>query len=101
MATKAWLERQKKRETLVARHREKRAALKEIIRNPKSSLEERSEAQGKLQLLPRNSSSTRLRVRCQVTGRSRGVYRRFRLSRIAFREFAHKGLIPGVVKASW
>lgn len=86
---------------LVARHKAVRAQLKEQIRDPKTADEERFTAQLKLNKLPKNSSPNRIRNRCQITGRSRAVYRRFGISRITFREYAHKGLLPGVKKASW
>ena len=86
---------------LVARHKVLRAQLKETIRDPKTQDEERFLAQTKLQKLPRNSAPGRVRNRCQITGRSRSVYRRFGISRITLREYAHKGLLPGVRKASW
>ena len=78
-----------------------RAELKEIIKNQKSSPEEKKDAVAKLDRLPKTSSRTRLRNRCFKTGRPRGVIRRFSLSRICFREMALKGDIPGVTKASW
>jgi len=85
----------------VERFKAYRLELKEKVRSPKSTPEEKMEAQIKLQKLPRNSLPVRLRNRCQLTGRSRGVYKKFNLSRIKFRELAHQGLLPGVAKASW
>ena len=79
----------------------KRAALRKIICNPEASDEEVVTAQKKLQKMPRDTSRIRVRNRCEVTGRSRGYYRDFRMSRIALRELAHQGLIPGVTKSSW
>ena len=79
----------------------KRKKLKQIIMNKKLSLEERFEAQQKLSSLPRNSSKIRIRNRCQITGRPHGVYRKLRISRIALRELASSGKIPGMTKSSW
>ena len=86
---------------LVARYREIRLKLKEIVRDPKSAGEERLEAQRKLSQIPRRALPVQLRRRCELTGRSRGVYRKFNLSRLKFRELALRGLLPGVSKASW
>lgn len=85
----------------MAQYAKKRAALEAIINNAGLSEEERYEARLKLQALPRNSSPTRLRNRCQLTGRPRGVFRKFGLCRHKVRELAFNGEIPGVVKASW
>ena len=101
MAKKSALNRQAKREKLVRRFAAKRAELKERALDPSLSPEEQMAARNKLSTLPRNSSPVRLRTRCVVTGRPRGVYKKFGLSRIAFRELAHKGMLPGVRKASW
>lgn len=101
MAKSSQVAREKKRERLVKLKREKRAMLKEIIRDPRKSEEEHLAAQIALNKMPKNSSKIRLRSRCQLTGRSRGVYKKFKLSRLCFREMANKGLIPGVFKASW
>ncbi len=101
MAKKSILERELKREKLVKRYAAKRAALKETIRDVKSSDEERSAAQIKLNALPRDSSPSRLRARCAITGRPHGVYRKFGLGRNKLREAAMKGEIPGLTKASW
>ena len=79
----------------------KRAKLKKIIMNKKLPLEERFKAQQKLSKLPRNSAKTRVRNRCEITGRPHGVYRKLRISRIALREMASSGKIPGLVKSSW
>ena len=89
MATKAWVEKQKRREALVKKYAELRRQLKK---------DKNYAALGKL---PRDSSSTRSRLRCQITGRSRGVLRKFKVSRIMLRELAHAGQIPGMRKASW
>jgi len=80
---------------------EKRKALKETILDMSKNVEERLAAVDALNKLPKNSSATRLRNRCQFTGRSRGFLRKFKLSRLCFREMANQGLIPGIVKASW
>lgn len=101
MAKSSVIARQKKRERLVQLKREKRAELKELIRNPSTSEEDMRAAQMQLNKMPRNSSRIRLRNRCQLTGRGRGVLSKFKLSRLCFREMANKGLIPGVFKASW
>ena len=79
----------------------KRKALKKIIMDKKISLEERFKAQQKLSKLPRNSAKSRIRNRCEITGRPHGVYRKLRISRIALRELALKGKIPGMTKSSW
>ena len=101
MAKLALINRQLKREKLVARTAKKRAALVAIIENPKISDEDRYTARLKLQALPRNANPTRLRNRCAITGRPRGVFRKFGLGRNKLREYAMKGEIPGIVKASW
>ena len=101
MAKTCIIERELKRERLVKKHALKRAQFKKIILDPHASQEEKWAAQEKLQLLPRNSSPCRLRKRCQLTGRPRGVYRKFGLGRGKLREHAMFGDIPGLVKASW
>jgi small subunit ribosomal protein S14 len=101
MAKISMKQREAKREKLVAKHAEKRAALKAIILSINSSDEERWSAQIQLQKLPRDSSKSRLRNRCQITGRPHGVYRKFKLSRIKLREEGMKGNVPGLKKASW
>ncbi|MBN4077454.1 30S ribosomal protein S14 [Sulfobacillus acidophilus] len=101
MAKNCQLAREVKREELVKRFAEKRKALKEAVINFDLSDEERMNAVSKLSSLPRDSSSSRLSRRCQVTGSSRAVYRKFRLNRITFREMANDGLLPGVTKSSW
>lgn len=95
------MERERKREKLVAKYAKKRAALKEIIRDTSLPDEERIAAQVKLNALPRDSSPTRLRNRCSITGRPHGYYRKFGLARNKLREGAMKGEIPGLTKASW
>jgi small subunit ribosomal protein S14 len=101
MAKKSVVNRQIKREKLVRRYAAKRAELKRLASDMSLSPEERMEAREKLAALPRNSSPVRLRTRCIVSGRPRAVYRKFMLSRIAFRELALKGQLPGIHKASW
>ena len=101
MAKKSMIERELKRTKLVKQHAKKRTALKAIIRNINSSEDERSVAQAKLNALPRDSSQSRRRNRCAITGRPHGVYRKFGLGRNKLREAAMKGEIPGLTKASW
>lgn len=101
MAKKSSVARQKKREILVKRHWDKRQALKAVIRNMKKSPEDREQAHLSLNKMSRDSSPVRLKNRCQLTGRARGYLRKFKLSRLCFREMANAGLIPGVVKSSW
>jgi small subunit ribosomal protein S14 len=101
MAKKSSIAKQKRREGMVQRGFAKRKALKEVILDMNKPVEERLAAVDALNKLPKNSSPTRLRNRCQFTGRSRGFLRKFKLSRLCFREMASQGLIPGIVKASW
>lgn len=101
MARKSLVAKQKKRERLVKLKWDRRQQLKKIVKDLNKSDEERLEAQISLNKLPKNSSPTRLRNRCQFTGRSRGYYRKFKMSRLCFREMANQGLIPGITKASW
>ncbi|MDN5849220.1 MAG: 30S ribosomal protein S14 [Nitrococcus sp.] len=101
MAKVSLIERERKREQLCRKLANKRRALKEIIRNPGSAVEDRQTAQRKLQDMPRNASPVRLRNRCNITGRPRGYYRKFGLARNKLREAAMAGEIPGLVKASW
>ncbi len=101
MAKTNMIEREKRRARIVKQYAAKRAQLKELIRNPRTSPEEREAAQVKLQKLPRDASPSRQRRRCAITGRSRGVYRKFGLSRVKIREVAMRGEIPGLSKASW
>lgn len=101
MAKISMKNRELKREQLVAKFAAKRAELKTIISNVNSSEEDRWNAQQALQKLPRDSSSSRLQRRCQMTGRPHGVYRKFKLSRIKLREEGMKGNVPGLKKASW
>lgn len=100
MAKKSMIEREKKRVKLVAKYEELRAELKEQFRKAES-LEDKIEIHRQIQRLPRNSARTRKHNRCMVTGRPRGYYRDFGLSRNVLREWAHQGLLPGVVKSSW
>jgi small subunit ribosomal protein S14 len=93
--------RERHRAQIVKKYAVKRAELKETIRSPKTSHEDRQAAQAKLQAMPRDASATRQRNRCAITGRSRGVYRKFGLARVKIREVANRGEIPGLVKASW
>jgi small subunit ribosomal protein S14 len=101
MAKTSMVEREKRRAKIVKRYAAKRAQLKELIRSPRTSPEERAAAQAKLQAQPRDASPSRGRNRCAITGRSRGVYRKFGLSRVKIREVANRGEIPGLSKASW
>ena len=101
MAKKSMVEREKKRERLVAKYADKRAALKEVINDQSRPMEERFKASLKLAELPRNSSATRLHNRCQLTGRPHAYYRKLKLSRIMLRELGSQGQIPGLVKSSW
>ncbi len=101
MAKKSAIEKQKKRQRLVDLKKDKRAELKKIIVDMTKSDEERMQAVYALNALPKNSSKVRLRNRCLRTGRCRGYLRKFKLSRLCFRELASSGYIPGVFKASW
>jgi small subunit ribosomal protein S14 len=93
--------RNKKRERMVMRDRTKRVALKEIVMDRSLPVEDRFNASLKLAQLPRNGAKVRVRLRCELTGRSRGNYRKFKLCRIMLRDLASAGQIPGMVKASW
>ena len=101
MAKKSSIEKQKRRERIVKLKWNKRQELREKSRNINNSEEEREEARIALNKMPRDSSPSRLRNRCQITGRARGFLRKFKLSRLTFREWASIGLIPGVTKSSW
>jgi len=101
MAKVSMVEREKKRQRLVARYAAKRAALKAIANDESQSREDRFKARMKLSELPRNSSPTRLHNRCEVSGRPRAYYRKLKMSRIALRDLASRGEIPGMVKSSW
>ncbi len=101
MAKKSMIAREEKRQQLVAAHAAKRAKLKAIAKDESLTMEERFKARLKLAALPRNSSPTRLHNRCEVTGRPKAYYRKLRMSRIALRDLASKGQVPGMVKSSW
>lgn len=101
MAKTSSVEKNNYRRKLVAQHAEKRARLKELSKDQSKSLTERMQASIKLAEMPRNSSKTRIRNRCEVTGRARGYYRKIRMCRNQLRELASQGLIPGMTKASW
>ena len=101
MAKKSMIEREKKRERLVAKFAAKRTELKEIANDETKSMEERFKARLKLAELPRNSSATRLHNRCQLTGRPHAYYRKLKVSRIMLRNLGSNGEIPGLVKSSW
>ena len=101
MAKKGMVEKNKRREKLVSQHAGKRSALKAIIKNKDVSIEERFAATLKLAQMPRNGAEGRIRLRCEVSGRPRANYRKFKMSRIALRELGNKGLVPGLVKSSW
>ncbi|MDX8126126.1 30S ribosomal protein S14 [Methylomonas sp. BW4-1] len=101
MAKKSMIAREVKREGLIKKYQAKRSELKEIIRSPNSSFEEKESAQVQLQKLPRDSSQSRLRNRCNLTGRPHGYYRKFGLSRNKLREATMRGDVPGLSKASW
>ena len=101
MAKTNMVERDKRRTLIAKKYAVLRLQLKETIRSPKSSPEDKATAQAKLQSLPRDASPTRQRKRCQITGRSRGVYRKFGLARTKIREVQARGEIPGLAKASW
>jgi small subunit ribosomal protein S14 len=101
MAKTNMVEREKRRAKIVKKYAAKRAQLKELIRSPKTNPEVRADAQVKLQKLPRDASPFRKRRRCSITGRPRGVYRKFGLARTKLREAAMRGDVPGLVKASW
>lgn len=101
MAKVSMVQREIKRAKVVAKYRNRRAELKRLIRDPRTSPESRAEAVSALQKLPRNASPCRLRNRCRLTGRPRGYYRKFGLARNKLREHAMAGDVPGLVKASW
>jgi small subunit ribosomal protein S14 len=101
MAKKSSIEKNNRRKKLAKKYSNRRSRLKAIAQNKSLPTEDRFAAALKLAQLPRNSSSTRLRNRCEVTGRPRAYYRKLKLSRIALRDLGSKGLIPGLVKSSW
>jgi small subunit ribosomal protein S14 len=101
MARKSLIEKEKRRTILIGRHFEKRQSLKKIINDQNVGVEEKQAAVFALTKLPRDSSPCRKRNRCMFTGRARGYYRKFKISRLCLREMANQGLIPGMYKASW
>lgn len=101
MAKKSQINRNKKRERMVAQYAAKRAALKARAENMSLPPEERFAARMKMAKLPRNSSPSRIHHRCDLSGRSKGYYRKLRVSRIALRDLANFGQVPGMTKASW
>jgi small subunit ribosomal protein S14 len=101
MAKKSSIEKNNRRQRMTKNAAAKRSRLKAVIADKKKPMEERFAATIKLAEMPRNSSATRIRNRCEITGRARSVYRKNKMSRIALREFGSKGLIPGLVKSSW
>ena len=101
MAKKSAIEKNNKRRRLVAKYAGKRAALRAMAKDASQPPEERFKARLKLNELPKNGAATRLRNRCAVSGRPRGFYRKFGISRIALRELGSKGQLPGIVKSSW
>ncbi|MDN3507497.1 MAG: 30S ribosomal protein S14 [Simkaniaceae bacterium] len=101
MAKKALIEKEYRRTAMAKRHWEKRQALKKIVRDLNVSDEDRLQAMDRLNSMPKNGAAIRGRNRCQLTGRSRGFRRKFKMSRICFRELANSGKIPGIFKASW
>ena len=101
MAKTSAIQKNLKRIKLAKKYEKKRAALKKIIKNKKLELSERFAAQLKLNKLPKNSSKVRIRNRCEISGRPHGVYRKLKISRIALREMASQGKIPGIIKSSW
>jgi small subunit ribosomal protein S14 len=101
MAKTSQVNRNKKREGMASRDKSKRAALKSIVMDRTLPVEDRFDATMKLAQLPRNGAKVRVRLRCELTGRARANYRKFKLCRIALRDLASSGQIPGMVKASW
>ena len=101
MAKTSSVQKNKFREKLSAQHAKKRATLKAVVMDRETPIEDRFEASIKLAQMPRNGAKVRVRLRCELTGRARGNYRKFKLCRIMLRDLANKGQLPGVVKASW
>jgi len=101
MAKTSSIERNRKRERMARRDAAKRAALRALVKRKDTSPEERFAAMLKLAAMPRNGAAVRVRLRCELTGRARGNYRKFKLCRVALRELASAGQIPGMIKASW
>jgi small subunit ribosomal protein S14 len=101
MAKLSSINKNNRRKAMIKKHAPKRAALKAIVMNKQLPFEERLQAQIKLSAMPRNGAASRHRNRCELTGRARGTYRKFKLSRIKLRELGSFGKIPGLTKASW
>lgn len=101
MAKTSQINRDNRRKALIAKHAEKRAGLRKRLKDPNVSIEEKLEIQALFAKLPRNSCPTRLNRRCSVSGRSRSYYRKFDISRIALRDLALAGMLPGMRKSSW
>ena len=101
MAKKSMIAKNKRRAELIERYREQRTELVSVIKDPNASLEAKREAYAAIAKMPRDASPTRYRNRCGITGRPRGYLRQFGMSRIAVRELAHRGELPGVMKSSW
>ena len=101
MAKKSQVLRDQRRQRLIQKYAEKRAELRRRLKDQNASVEEKLQVQEEFAKLPRNSCPTRLKRRCSLTGRPRGYYRKFGVSRIALRELAHQGQLPGVRKSSW
>ena len=101
MAKKSQINRDRRRKALIERYAERRAELRKLLKDPSVSIEEKLEVQEKFAKLPRNSCSTRLNRRCKISGRSKSYYRKFGISRIALRELALRGQLPGMRKSSW
>lgn len=101
MAKTSAVERNKKREKMAKQHADRRAKLKAVIKDQSTSPEDRFTAVLKLAEVPRNSSKTRIRNRCEITGRPRATYRKFKLARVMLRDLASQGQIPGMTKSSW
>ena len=101
MAKKSAIDKNKKRRQMVEQQKDKRAALKKVIKDKNVSQEDRFKAVLKLAALPKNGSKIRIRNRCEVSGRPHGVYRKLKISRIALRDMASSGKIPGITKSSW
>ena len=101
MAKTSKIAKNNKRKILIDRYAERRAELIKVIKDPEASYEEKREAYAKIAKMPRDASATRYRNRCNVSGRPRAYFRKFGLSRIAVRDMAHRGELPGIRKASW
>ncbi len=101
MAKTSSVEKNNRRRKLVDQYAAKRKALKAVVMDQSKPMDERFRAQLKLSALPRNSAKTRIRNRCEITGRPRAYYRKLKMSRVALRELGNSGLVPGLVKSSW